>query len=1669
MGYNKLNSLQANTKAIETAFIIRKEQRKATEEERAVLQGYTGFGGIPYILSLDSDNNTDTTAENPQVSAALQQLCSVLLTGANNDQKLYKQLIKSIKNSSLTAYYTPKVIISALASHIQKAFQDNGLTIGSFLEPSAGTGGFLPIATTTTEKTAFEKDHVTGLILSALEPDTQVIVDGFETLDTKDTTTKQFDVIASNIPFGNLKVYDATFESKGNPYIQATKTIHNYFFFKAINQLVEGGLLAFITSRGVADSLSNKFVREYIVNNTNLITALRLPENLFIPTAGIEVGSDLLILQKNTNKAMLTSREQLFLDVMKENVPNSPNKCEFANKLLVQPRYALATENGISTNQFGKYVHKYYWKDTEESMKQHFSNTLASDFSRYFKKNLFGKIQTNQRQPQLSLFDLFDNASTTPSPKAQNGNIIYTDNMADWMKEGTMVLFNGQIGTLHFKQTTLLDTAQALFRAIMFQQVNIDRATDYFKIREAYFALTLNEEQNKTEFPQLRHNLNTHYDTYVSKWGQFHSNDNKKFILQDVHGIEVFTIEMLHENVILKADIMNEPVAFKRVDTNIKLQPLEALASSLNYYGLVDMEYMCQSTDKAESELIDELTGEMYYNAITECWEEKGRFLAGNVISKAKDLHTLIEKQPTEAKEWTAQSIKALESVTPEIITYENLEFNLGERWVSCELYSQFATDLFETETTVYYFDVNDTYTVSTKGYSSVVFRVYSIRNLNGEGLLVHALHDTVPEFTKEIIKNGEKIRIPDEEAIQEASTKIQEIRAKFNLWLDNQPIDVRDELVRQYNERFNCYVRPSYDGAAQTFPDLSFKEFNYDALYPSQKDAIWMLKQNNGGVCWHDVGAGKTMIMCVAAYEMKRLGLAQKPLITGIKANIHEIAANFKKAYPNAKVLYPGKEDFKPKHRFEIFSKIKNNNWDAIILTHDQFAMIPQAEETQIAIFEEELADVERSLQVLADTGQQWSNRKMKKGLEKRQENLEVTLNQLKRSINSKKDNTIDFHSMGIDHIFVDEYQYFKNAMFQTRHSRVAGIGNTQGSQRAMNLLIAIRDIQMRSGKDMGATFLSGTVIVNALTELYVLFKYLRPKELARQGVSCFDAWAAIFTKKTSDYELTVTGTIKRKERFRTYIKVPELAAFLREITDYRTAEMINLDIPNKNVIFLNNKPTIVQEEMINRLVSFAKSGNWDDLGLHYPAPDNLEASKMLIATDVARKMALDMRMLGADHFTDDPNNKASQCAAKLYEYYTHFNKQKGCQFVFSDLSTYKPGEWNIYQDIKDKLVNQYGIPADEIQFIQAAKSETARKKLFDKMNSGEVRILFGSTFMLGTGVNAQQRAVAVHHLDIPWRPSDMQQRDGRAVRKDNTVKLWGNNTVDIIIYGTEKTLDAYKFNLLKNKQMFINQINSDCIAIRRMDEDSMDEQNGMNFAEFVAILSGNTELLKKTKLDNKIMQLEKEQATFNRERYKAEKSIAKNKEEIEQGNLFVSRVKEDVKYISNFIGEKHTTLIGQQLASAEETGKALHQIAKSHRSAEFTHIGHCMGLKLFVKSDYHWAGGFERNTFFVEGHSGLKYRYGSTGALPLSFKSAAEYPLITLDGIYNLAERKNKEIARMETEFPTLHKIMNNTWGKADELAALKAECKALQESIDKSLKEEEESVLIPDDAAA
>ena len=1014
MSYNKLKALVANVEAIETAMKIHMQGKQATPEEKEILSRYSGFGGIKEVLNIGTDKPVGGDMEKP-----IQKLQELIDAYPYFTEPMRHNVMEGIKASVLTAFYTPKFLVEAVARQIHATFRDNALQMRSFLEPSAGIGGFLPVAMPGTYDYAIEKDPVSGLILSLLHDDTVTRTAGFETIGEQDFEHTKFDVIASNIPFGNFRVFDAELWKKGGAHEQATKTIHNYFFVKAMELLNEGGLLAFITSRGVADTPSNKFVREYLVNHADLISAVRLPDTLFMPTSGIEVGSDLFVFQKHTHKAALSQREQLFLQVGREKADTTGTMTEYANKLFTLPKTTLATGSRIVQNQYGKYVRKYQWQGDENAMSQYLAALLKLDFGRHFRKSLFTGDGQDGIHTQMSLFG---SVAMKQTPK---GKRAYTDALEAWMKEGAMVLFEGQVGVIRYRKSDLYQETATDFVPVDEGKVNTDRANDYFAIRKTYFELSAKEQETQTEQPHLRERLNAGYDAFVAKWGFFHANDNKEFILLDSLGVEVFTIEMQVGKDIFKSDIMREPVAFKKIDTTLQLTPGEALASSLNFYGRVDMDYLIQTTGRDEDELIGDLKGEIFYNPATGEWEHKGRFIAGNVIAKSKEMGSYLPDLAGREKEWAEAAVKALEEAVPEAIPYEELDINMGERWIDTKLYADFATELFGTATDVMYFDVNDTYLVRLQGYSPVVYNTYSVRNYNGEDLFVHALQDTVPEITKEIERNGDKVRVPDEEAIQEAATKIQEIRSRFNQWLDGQPIEVRDELVRTYNERFNCYVRPAYDGSAQTFPNLSFEQFPYDSLYPSQKDAIWMIKQNGGGICWHEVGTGKTMIMCVAAYEMKRLGLVQKPMIIGLKANVHEIADTFRKAYPSAKVLYPGKEDFTPANRQEVFSKIKNNNWDCIILTHEQFAKIPQSEQTMIDIFTEELADVERNLEVLEQSTMRYRSGKMQDGLEKRKQNLTAKLQELRMKINGRKDDTVDFHTMGIDHIFVDECHY--------------------------------------------------------------------------------------------------------------------------------------------------------------------------------------------------------------------------------------------------------------------------------------------------------------------------------------------------------------------------------------------------------------------------------------------------------------------------------------------------------------------------------------------------------------------------------------------------------------------------------------------------------------------
>ncbi|CAD0002236.1 N-6 DNA methylase [Flavobacterium salmonis] len=1752
MAFNKREHLKKNIEALQLVFLLEKEKRQAVENERQLLMKYSGFGGLKFVLNpADKVDDLHRWVKSEQdLFAFTQELHQVLRENAL-DEKQYHRYLDSIRASVLTAFYTPPVIIDAIAN----SFQEKQISIERFLEPSAGTGSFIEAFKNEgiSHIAAYEKDLLTGKILKQLYPDNNIRVAGFE--EIPDSEKETYDVIASNIPFGDTSVFDLSFvRSKETARAQAARSIHNYFFIKSVDMLRDGGVLVFITSQGVLNSAKNEPIREALMQSCNLVSAIRLPNNLFTDYAGTEVGSDLIVLQKNKSKSGLSQIEQQFCKayIASENITN--------NLLFAKGQRIVYTSLYKGTNQYGKPSWIYEHKDGVEGIAKDLKNILSDDFSNNLDFNLYNRINkadiistihisepilpiidikkekqdkihsltpTNfSAASQLSLFNFYENTpaiksipqkkknfsqskrkivspvrqgnlfdlptrqnETTPSvQKVHNGEnkqiignlfsdtaelktlpiaevSIYQDKLKSFYRNECLVLHSGYVGYLKDINT---EEQKALFHPLTLAPIQKTRAESYINVRDAYQELYVKEAQKQTEHKQEREILNRLYDAFVKRYGNLNSAENIQLIKTDSAGNEIPYLERVVGGVVHKSDIFHHPVSFS-ITVITTDNPDEALAASLNKYGAARLDYMSQISGLSTDNLREALHGRIFYNPLEKEYEIAERWISGNVVEKAQAIQNYLELNPDDTQ--TRDSLHALEQAFPRRIEFEELDFNLGERWIPTGIYNHFASHLFNTDVRIYYNENTDDFSIKCDTKNIHITEKYAIksqsRSYDGITLLKHGLVNTTPDITKKVMHGDQEIKVRDMEAIQMANTKIDEIRKAFSQWLYAQNDEFKKRLTDKYNDTFNCFVRPQYNGSHQDFPGLDRKALGIEDLYSSQKDAVWMIKLSGGAICDHEVGAGKTLIMCTAAQEMKRLALAHKPMIIGLKANVHEIAETYRKAYPHAKILYPGKEDFTPQKRMRIFGEIKNNDWDCIILTHDQFGMIPQSPEMQKEILQTELDSVEENLSALESQGKEVS-RAMLKGVIVRKQNLEVRLKTLQHDIENRKDDVIDFKMMGIDHLLVDESHRFKNLMFNTRHDRVAGLGNMQGSQKALNLLFAIRTIQERSGKDLGATFLSGTTISNSLTELYLLFKYLRPQALEKQGINCFDAWAAIYTRKTTDYEFSVANNIVQKERFRYFIKVPELAQFYSEITDYRTAKDIGIDRPEKKEVLHNIPPTPQQEIFIKNLMEFAKTGNATLLG-RTPLSQSEEKAKMLIATDYARKMSLDMRMI-SQKYDDHPDNKVSHCAAKLAEYYFRFNAQKGTQFVFSDLGTYKPTEWNVYSEIKRKLTQDHGISANEIRFIQEAKTDKMRKEFISMMNEGKIRILFGSTDMLGTGVNAQKRAVSVHHLDTPWRPSDLAQRDGRAIRKGNEIaKFFADNKVDVIIYAVEKSLDSYKFNLLYNKQLFIDQLKNNSLSKRTIDEGGIDEKSGMNFSEYVAILSGNTDLLEKAKLEKKITSLENEKQAFTRSksmsRYKLEDYMAT----VETGKSMVERFSMDWQNLQKRIrrDKEDTVLNPIELiglppnADVKQIGEKLHLLAnKARTEGQYEEIGNLYGFKLLVKTEVSQKEGvtINDNRFFIQGEGNIKYTYNN-GQMATDPKLASMNFLNALEKLPGLIRQEQKKISEIEKDIPILKELVNTVWTKENVLVELKNELATLEREIQLSIIPEQE----------
>lgn len=1035
MAFNRKAKLRDNIEAIRTAFELDGARRAATPEERERLARYCGFGGLKCILNPASDL-TDAVqwAKSDLELFPLTLELHKLIREHSSSETLYKQYVDSLKSSVLTAFYTPPAITEALVD----VLDDYNVRPHRLLEPSAGHGAFVEAFSrhnADMDVMAFEKDLLTGKILAHLYPDNKVRTEGFERIEK--TFNDYFDATVSNIPFGDVAVFDPAFstsESVGRR--NAAKVIHNYFFLKGLDAVRDGGIVAFITSQGVMNSPRNEAVRLEMLKEAHLVSAIRLPNNLFTDYAGTEVGSDLIVLQKDTHKEGLTEDEKLFtqtgtlhgVSTNRYFIEHKEQIVYTSAELDTDPygRPAMVYEHdggveGIATqlrelldhNLHARLAMRLYsggirdarlqeLQAVKDSMPEPLCQTEQPVIAPNEEKpeieppimtlyDLFGFTQEERRiaqtggkprrrsnrpklaQPrQPSLFDTPTEATAETAQPVQTvtaGHPIESSHsrqaseaeqqrrheedmqprpfdglLEPHHREGSLVKVDAdgaryQIGYL--KDVTRYG---ATFHPLDLGKEQREKIAAYIPVRDAYERLYAYEAEYQDEGDAMRDDLNSRYDEFVARYGNLNAKANVKLVMMDASGRDTLALERSENGRFVKADIFDHPVAFAVNEVTHVDTPEEALSASLNRYGNVNLDYMESLSDNNREELIDALKGRIFYNPLVGSYEIKDRFIAGNVVDKAERIETWMAENPHGEKE--QEALTALQEAAPRPITFDELDFNLGERWIPTGIYSAYASYLFDTDVRIGYSESMDEYAVKCNVRNAKIYDQYCVRGYyrtyDGIALLKHALVNTVPDMTKSIGKdeNGHDIKVRDSEGIQLANAKIDEIRNGFSDWLAEQSPEFKERLTDMYNRKFNCYVRPQYDGSHQTFPDLDLKaldrRFGIKDVYQSQKDCIWMLKQNGGGICDHEVGTGKTLIMCVAAHEMKRLELVHKPMIIGLKANVAEIAECYRTAYPNARILYATEKDFSPTNRVRFFNDIKNNDWDCVIMSHD-------------------------------------------------------------------------------------------------------------------------------------------------------------------------------------------------------------------------------------------------------------------------------------------------------------------------------------------------------------------------------------------------------------------------------------------------------------------------------------------------------------------------------------------------------------------------------------------------------------------------------------------------------------------------------------------------------------------------------------------------------------
>lgn len=1450
-----------NITAIKVLKQIEAEYRTATLEEQKQLSLYSGWGGLANAFESDNDKWKNEYSELKE-----------LLT---DDE------YTAARSSVLDAFFTDSVIIDS----IYKVMQNAGFKGGNILEPAMGIGNFfgrLPSELRENSKLyGVEKDSLSGRIAQKLYPQADITIDGFENTHFQDNS---FDVAIGNIPFGDFGVIDKKYSSQN-------LKIHDYFFVKSLDKVRDGGVVAFVTSKGTLDKKDSSF-RRALAEKADLVGAVRLPNNAF-KSAGTEVTPDIIFLQKRS--------------VPLENIPSWVN--------------VGTTENGLSINNYfiehpemvlGDIVqgNKLYGR-TDDTMCVPFAD--GRPLSQLLPEAVKNIVFTYSPAKEV-ISPVFKTEAVISKPEGLRSQSYY--------KSGNEIYFYGSNSAGELVTVSAKDLLDKKYTT-----KNIDRLTAFMEIRDTLRELleVQQHDNNDAEVEQLQHRLNTIYDNFYDKYGLIHSRYNRNILGFDGAYQLVASLEQDYDKntLIKKSDIFTQRVNVPKPQIEHIDTASEALAVCIAEKGYIDFDYMSNLTDIDKASLEESLrnNGEIYpipmnteNNEYT--YQTASEYLSGDIYAK---LDTAESYAAVDNNIYRA-NVTALKAALPTPLKAGDIDVNLGATWIAPEYYEQFMYKLFETplfnrsdgifkdsKISVEYSEYSGKWFISHKAAdkSVTVTKTYGACGYSGYQILEAALNLSEPKVYKDKLdeygrimfdKNNKPIRVIDVPATQVVQQKANKIRREFKNWLFSDPVR-RSDIVDTYNRTFNCIKPREYDGSHLTFPGMN----SNIELHEHQKNAIAHAIYGGNTLFAHSVGAGKTFEMIATAMECKRLGLCHKSLFAVPNHLTEQVGADFLKLYPNANILVATKDDFKAENRKRLMSKIATGNYDAVIIGHTQLKMLPLSPERQENIFKEQIDNIVAGI---AELKYQEGNSFKVKDMERTKRSLEQQLEKLQ---SSKKDNTVYFEELGIDKLFVDEAHEFKNLFCTTKLQNVSGI-SSRASQRATELFAKCRYLDEKTG-GKGVVFATGTPLSNSVTELHTMMRYLNYDFLAsHNNMQNFDNWVSTFGVQKKEYELAPAGNkFKERTRIAEYANLPELMSMFKTIADVRTADTLNLKVPDCELHIVDVEPTELQTELVEELSDRADEVNNGSVD---PSQDN-----MLKITGDGRKLGLDPRLINPS-FEDDPGTKLNVCVNNVFDIYEKTSDKKLTQIVFCDLgvpsknssadgnkdddtksvaeldSLEESGKFCVYDDIRDKLIAK-GVSADEIAYIHNAKSETQKSELFAKVRSGEVRILLGSTGKMGTGTNVQDRIIALHDLDVPWRPSDLEQRRGRMVRQGNI-----NDKVHLYRYVTKGTFDAYSYQLLEKKQKFISQIMTSKEPGRKCADV---DQAALTYSEIKALCTGDERIREKLTLENRVKELQALKSEYNSTRYELEDKVNAYPKERKKLLLDIGNISKDMETVKN------------------------------------------------------------------------------------------------------------------------------------------------------------------------